>query len=49
MILPTGANTSTTSDKLTSIWLGPDEWMIFSNNITEKDNNNINTLPVYRK
>jgi len=39
MILPTEANTSSTSDKLTSIWLGPDEWMIFSNNITEKDNN----------
>ena len=40
MILPTEANTSTTSDKLTSIWLGPDEWMIFSNDIIEKYNNN---------
>jgi len=40
MILPIEANTSTTSDKLTSIWLSPDEWMIFSNNIIEKDNNN---------
>jgi len=40
MILPTEANTSTKSDKLTSIWLGPDEWMIFSNNIAEKNNNN---------
>jgi len=40
MILPTEANTSTTSDKLTSIWLGPDEWMIFSNNIIEKSDNN---------
>jgi sarcosine oxidase subunit gamma len=39
MILPIEANTSATSDKLTSIWLSPDEWMIFSNNITEKDNN----------
>ena len=39
MILPTEANTSTKSDKLTSIWLGPDEWMIFSNNINEDDNN----------
>ena len=29
MILPTKANTSTSSDKLTSIWLSPDEWMIF--------------------
>ena len=28
MILPTEANTSITSVKLTSIWLSPDEWMI---------------------
>ena len=28
MILPTEANTSSVSDKLTSIWLSPDEWMI---------------------
>ena len=40
MILPTEANTSTTNDKLTSIWLSPDEWMIFSNDIIEKGDNN---------
>ena len=40
MILPTKANTSTSSEKLTAIWLSPDEWMIFSNDIIEKDNNN---------
>jgi len=40
MILPTEANTSTTSDKLTSLWLSPDEWMIFSNDIIEKGDNN---------
>ena len=40
IILPTEANTSSSSEKLTAIWLSPDEWMIFSNNITEKDNNN---------
>ena len=40
MILPTEANTSTTSDKLTSIWLSPDEWMIFSNDIIDKNDNN---------
>ena len=39
IILPTEANTSASSEKLTAIWLSPDEWMIFSNNITEKDNN----------
>ena len=40
MILPTEANTSSSSEKLTAIWLSPDEWMIFSNNIAEKNNNN---------
>ena len=37
MILPTEANTSSTSDKLTAIWLSPDEWMIVSNKIASKD------------
>ena len=40
MILPTEANSSATNDKITSIWLSPDEWMIFSNDIIKKDNNN---------
>ena len=40
MILPTEPNTSTTSDKLTSIWLSPDEWIVFSNDIIEKVDNN---------
>ena len=39
MILPTEPNTSSSSEKLTAIWLSPDEWMIFSNNINENDNN----------
>ncbi len=39
MILPIEANTSTTSDKLTAIWLSPDEWMIVSNELVSKDNN----------
>ena len=39
MILPTEANTSTTSDKLTAIWLSPDEWMIVSNELVNKDTN----------
>ena len=39
MILPTEANSSTTSDKLTAIWLSPDEWMIVSNGIETKDGN----------
>ena len=39
MILPTEANTSSSSSKLTSIWLSPDEWMVVSNEIIKKDNN----------
>ena len=40
MILPIEANTSSSSDKYTSMWLSPDEWMIISNDITGKENNN---------
>ncbi len=39
MILPTEANTSSSSSKLTSIWLSPDEWMVISNEIIKKDTN----------
>ena len=40
MILPMEANTSSTSDNYTSMWLSPDEWIIVSNNIINNDNNN---------
>jgi len=40
MILPTEANTSSSSSKLTSIWLSPDEWMVITNETTKKDSNN---------
>ena len=40
MILPVEANTSTTSDNYTSMWLSPDEWMVVSNNTVDKENNN---------
>jgi sarcosine oxidase subunit gamma len=39
MILPTEANTSSSSSKLTSIWLSPDEWMVVSNDTIKKDTN----------
>jgi len=39
MILPMEANTSTSSDNYTSIWLSPDEWMLVSNNTVDKENN----------
>jgi len=39
ILLPTEANTSTQSDKLSALWLSPDEWMIISNEpIDEKTN-----------
>ena len=39
MILPMEANTSSSSDNYTSIWLSPDEWMVVSNNTIDKENN----------
>ena len=39
MILPMEANTSAYNDNYTSIWLSPDEWMIISNNIINKEDN----------
>ena len=39
IILPTEANTSTISDKLTAMWLSPDEWMVVSNEVINKDTN----------
>ena len=39
LILPNEPNTSTSSEKLTAFWLSPDEWLITSNNIIEKENN----------
>ena len=43
ILLPTEANTSTQSDKLTALWLSPDEWMIFSNEPVDENTNNYDT------
>ena len=40
MILPIKANTSSSSDNYTSMWLSPDEWMLVSNNKVDQENNN---------
>jgi len=40
IFLPTEANTATQSDKLTALWLSPDEWMIFSNEPIDENINN---------
>jgi sarcosine oxidase subunit gamma len=39
MILPMKANTSSSNDNYTSMWLSPDEWMLVSNNTVDKENN----------
>jgi len=39
LLLPNEANTSSRSEKLTALWLSPDEWMIYSNEILDKENN----------
>jgi sarcosine oxidase subunit gamma len=39
MILPTEANTSTSGEILTALWLSPDEWMLVSNNKVSKNTN----------
>ena len=39
MILPTEANTSTSGETLTALWLSPDEWMLLSNKPLSDDTN----------
>ena len=49
ILLPTEANTSTQSDKLTALWLSPDEWMIFSNEPVDEETNNYETEQLLNK
>ncbi len=49
ILLPTEANTSTQSDKLTAIWLSPDEWMIYSNEPGDENTNNYETEELLNK
>ena len=49
ILLPTEANTSTQSDKLTALWLSPDEWMIFSNETINENTNNYETEDLLNK
>ena len=42
IILPTEANTSTTNEYITALWLSPDEWLIFKNNVTNRGTEEIN-------
>ncbi len=43
LLLPTESNTSSSSEKLSALWLSPDEWMIYSNEISNSDNNDYET------
>ena len=43
LLLPTEANTSSRSEKLTAIWLSPDEWMIYSNETLNFESNDYET------
>ena len=43
LLLPTEANTSSISEKITAIWLSPDEWMVYSNQISNSNNNDYET------
>ena len=49
IFLPTEANTSTQSDKLTALWLSPDEWMIFSNQPVDESTNSYETEDLLNK
>jgi len=48
-LLPTEANTSSSSEKLTALWLSPDEWLVYSNEIYNPDNNNYETENLLNK
>ena len=49
ILLPTEANTSTQSDRLTALWLSPDEWMIFSNQPIDENTNHYQTEELLNK
>ncbi len=49
MLLPIEANTSSQSDKLTALWLSPDEWMIFSNEPIDENTNIYETEELLNK
>ena len=40
LLLPTEPNTSSRSEKLSALWLSPDEWIIYSNEVSNINNNN---------
>ena len=49
LLLPTEANTSSSSEKLTALWLSPDEWLVYSNEISNPVNNDYETENLLNK
>ena len=49
LLLPTEANTSSSSEKLTALWLSPDEWLVYSNEVSNPDSNNYETENLLNK
>ena len=49
LLLPTEANTSSRSDKLTALWLSPDEWMVYSNETINSESNEYETENLLNK
>ena len=49
LLLPTEANTSSRSENLTALWLSPDEWMIYSNETLDPENNDYETENLLNK
>ena len=49
LLLPTEANTSSKSEKLSVLWLSPDEWMIYSNEVSDPNNNDYETENLLNK
>ena len=49
LLLPNEANTSSRSDQLTALWLSPDEWMIYSNEVSDPNDNDYETENLLNK
>ena len=43
IILPIEPNTGSSNQQFNALWLSPDEWMIYSNEISNSDNNDYET------
>ena len=49
LLLPTEPNTSSRSERLSALWLSPDEWMIYSNEVSDPNTNDYETENLLNK